>query len=111
MTGVSKQDRERAFRAAAIWCMAQAQDIELKQSIVEELEFGSIEAMRAQLSKWGVPDGITQGEQAVEKPKRPNPAISPRRATSSGPPTQTPELTLHAPLARTGAERVELSTA
>ena len=41
--------------------MAQTQDIELKQSIVEELEFGSIEAIRTQLSKWGVPDGITQG--------------------------------------------------
>jgi hypothetical protein len=41
--------------------MAQAQDIELKQSIVEELEFGSIEVIRTQLSKWGVTDRITQG--------------------------------------------------
>ena len=63
MTGVSKQDRERTLRTAAIWCAAQATGIELDQSIVEELGFGSIEAIRTQLSKWGVPDGISQGNQ------------------------------------------------
>jgi hypothetical protein len=90
--------------------MAQAQDIELEQSVVEKLGFGSIESMRTQLNNWDVPDWITQGIQAVEKPKRLKPAITPRRARSSGPPIELPPASNAASLFREKLELLERAT-
>ena len=80
--------------------MAQAQGIELRQDIVEDLGFGSAEAMRIQLGNWDVPDWVTQGEPQAEKPKSPKPAPAVRKARSSGPVVELPSAVEAAPLFR-----------
>jgi hypothetical protein len=69
MESVAKHDRERALRAIAFWSMAQAQGIELKQHIVEELGFGSLKAMKTQLQNWGMPDWVVGGESETNQTK------------------------------------------
>jgi hypothetical protein len=97
---VPKEDRERALRAVALCCISQAQGIELEQHIIENLGFGSTEAMRIQLGNWDVPSWITQGEPAAEKPKAPKSPPRERKARSSGPVTELPPANAAAPLFR-----------
>jgi hypothetical protein len=56
MGSLSKRDRERALKAALFLCMRQLQDIDPEEQGAQELGFGSVEAMRAQLADWGAPD-------------------------------------------------------
>jgi hypothetical protein len=60
MASVPRQDRNRALNAAAFWCLSRARDRELDQSVVENLGFGSVEAMRKQLENWGLPEWLLE---------------------------------------------------
>jgi hypothetical protein len=81
MGSVSKQDRERALKAVAFWCISQVQGIELEQNIVESLGFGSVEALKTQLGNWGVPSWVTHGgDEDAEGPRTSKPAAHKRQA-------------------------------
>src|SRR5918994_768819 len=58
MASVSRQDRDRAIWAVAFWCISQLPDREPDQRVVENLGFGSVEAMRKQLENWGLPEWL-----------------------------------------------------
>ena len=86
MDSIAKQDQERALRAVAFWCVSQAQGIELEESVIKRLGFGSVEAMHQQLANWGLPDWITG-----DAPKSSEPDKPPRRGqTASGEPIELP---------------------
>jgi hypothetical protein len=71
MQSLSKQDRDKALRATMFMCMRQLQGIEPEEQGAQKLGFGSVEAMRIQLTNWGLPELITQSEPIGEKPKVP----------------------------------------
>lgn len=100
MESVARQDRERALKAVAFWCASQFQGIEPGSHILEELGFGSVEAMQKQLTNWGIPDWITQGETAVGKPKPSKPVAPERQARGSGPAKELPPAGNAAPIFR-----------
>ena len=62
MRNLTNRERKRALRAPAFWCIAEFKGIEPDHSTLEELGFGFVEGMRAQLCNWGVPDWVTQEE-------------------------------------------------
>jgi hypothetical protein len=70
MESVAKHDRERALKALASWCILQLKGAEPKEEVLEELGFGSSEAMKKQLENWHIPDWVTQANYTTEKPKR-----------------------------------------
>jgi hypothetical protein len=70
MGSVAKHDRERALKALASWCILQLKGAEPKEEDLEELGFGSAEAMKKQLENWDIPSWVTQGNYATERPKR-----------------------------------------
>jgi hypothetical protein len=51
--------------------MSQAQGIELEESFIESLGFGSVEAMHKQLTNWGLPDWITGDTPKSSEPDKP----------------------------------------
>lgn len=105
MGSVARQDRDRALKAVAFWCASQFQGIEPGDQVLEELGFGSVDAMQRQLVNWGLPDWITQPETAADKPKPSKPAAPERQARNSGPTRELPTAGDAAPLFQ---ERLEV---
>jgi hypothetical protein len=105
MGSVTNHDRRRALEALFVWCFAELKGIEPDNSTLEKLDFGSVEAMRIQLGIWEVPDWVTQGEPATEKPKAPKPPPRERKARSLGPALELPPASNAIPLFQ---ERLEL---
>jgi hypothetical protein len=61
MASVSNQERERALKAVAFWCISQVKGVEPEENVLKELGFGSVEAMHKQLANWGLPDWLAGG--------------------------------------------------
>ena len=59
MGSVAKHDRERALKALSSWCILQLKGAEPKEEVLEELGFGSAEAMKKQLENWDIPGWVT----------------------------------------------------
>ena len=70
MGSVTNHNRKRALRALAFWCIAECEGLEPDRSILEELGFGSVEAMRTQLGIWGVPDWVTQEQPSAQEERK-----------------------------------------
>ena len=86
MASVANQERERALKAVAFWCISQGKGVEPEENILEELGFGSVEAMHKQLANWGLPDWIVG-----DAPKSSEPYNSGRRGeTASEEPAELP---------------------
>ncbi len=100
MGSVTNHNRKRALETLFVWCFAELKGIEPSNSTLEKLGFGSVEAMRIQLSNWEVPDWVTQEEPAAERLKAPKPAPRERKARSSGPAKELPPARDAAPLFR-----------
>jgi hypothetical protein len=98
MGSLSKWDQEKALKATMFLCLQQLQGREPEEQGAQQLDFGSIKAMRTQLGNWGAPDWITQEEPADEKPRAPRPAPSERQARSSGPVKELPPASNATPL-------------
>jgi hypothetical protein len=69
MDSLSKQDRERALQALAVWCLLQSRGLKPDHDDLMKLRFGSVKAMRTQLGIWGVPDWVTQESSAENERK------------------------------------------
>src|SRR5215210_7496553 len=100
MGSVAKEDREKALTALASWCIFQLEGREPNEDTLEDLGFGSTEAIRKQLENWDIPGWVTQGNYAPERPK-PSETTRPQRKTRSlGPVKDLPPAGNAAPLFR-----------
>jgi hypothetical protein len=91
MGSLSNWDQEKALKATMFLCMRQLQGREPEEQGAQQLDFGSVKAMRTQLGHWSAPDWITQEEPVDEKPRAPKPAPSERQARSSSQPEEVPD--------------------
>ena len=71
MASVSNQERERALKTVALWCISQIKSVKPEENVLEELGFGSVEAMGKQLANWGLPDWLTGGATNGSEPDKP----------------------------------------
>jgi hypothetical protein len=104
MESLSTWEREKALKATIFLSMRQLQGVEPEEQGAQELGFGSVEVMRAQLRNWGAPTWMTQDKQATEKPKAPKPAPHEGKARASGPVEQLPPASNAIPLFREALE-------
>jgi len=86
MASVLNRERERALKAVAFWCISQVKGVEPEENVLEELGFGSVEAMHKQLANWGVPDWLAGGKPISREPDKP----ARRAQTASEEPAELP---------------------
>lgn len=109
MESLPKAERVRALQTLGVWCQMELTGSAPPQTVLERLNFNSVEAMRIQLANWGAPVWITQDEEATEKPMVQEPITPKRQARSSGPLQEVPDASAAADLfseALEGLERV-----
>ena len=87
--------------------MRELQGVKPEEEGAQELGFGSIEAMRTQLSNWGAPDWIARDNKVREEAKKPKLSPRKRQARSSGPVIELPPAKAAAPLFQ---DRLEVLT-
>lgn len=98
MASLPKQDRDKALKAVALLCISQLKGIESDEQIAQELDFGSVGAMRKYLHNLGVPEWVTHGDPTAEIPKALERDRPERQGRSSGPVKELPPATAAAPL-------------
>jgi hypothetical protein len=69
MESLPKSERVRALQTLGVWCQMELTGTEPPKSVLEGLNFNSIEAMRIQIANWGFPGWLTSQNNRRRKVK------------------------------------------